>query len=66
MVDSKVARKLDIPIMYDINGNEVTDKALMYGLPTQYEITNPQNIIFVDETGKNTNMKEDKGVGGKR
>ena len=66
MVESKVAVKVDIPLMYDVNGNEVSDKDLAYGIPTEFKITHPRNIIFVDETGKNTNMKEDKRVGGKR
>ena len=66
MVESKVAEKVGIPLMYDISGNEVSCKESAYGLPTQYRITDPKNIIFVDETGKNTNMKEDKSVGGKR
>ena len=57
MVAAKVAIKLDVPVMLDENGVEVINKNDAPGLPTMYKITCPQNIVFVDETGKNTNMK---------
>lgn len=66
MVEAKVAIKLDTPILYDKEGNEVTDPNMSFGLPSRYKITDPNRIIFVDETGKNTNMKTDGKVGGRR
>ena len=62
MVELKVAIKLDIPLLHDVHGNEVASKEAVYGLPTQFVITNPKNIIFVDEMGENTNMKDNKRI----
>ena len=65
MVDAKVAEYCeDKDFMYDIDGNLVTDKESMYGRSTKYRITNPENILFVDETGCNTNQKIDGYAGG--
>ena len=66
MVEAKVAVKLDNPVMYDRDGIEVTEKEKSFGLPSFFKVTDPRNILFVDETGKNTNMKTDGGVGGRR
>ena len=66
MVEAKVAVKLDVPVMYNRDGIEVTEKDKSFGLPTLLKVTDPKNILFVDETGKNTNMKTDGGVGGRR
>jgi hypothetical protein len=64
MVEAKVAVKLKEEIMYDINGEQTTDKTKMYGRPTTYHMVDPANVLFVDETGCNTNMKQDGHVGG--
>jgi hypothetical protein len=55
MVDANVAIKHDYEIMYDLNGNKVEESERMFGLPTRYELTHPEYVLFVDETGKNTN-----------
>ena len=36
----------------------------MYGRPTKYKVTRPENILFVDETSCNTNQREDGYAGG--
>jgi hypothetical protein len=64
MVEAKVAIKTEDEIMYDKNGDETTDKTKMVGRPTTYQLTHPENVLFVDETGCNTNMKQDGHVGG--
>jgi hypothetical protein len=61
MVTAGVAVELEHEVMLDKNGNEVDDESKIYGLPT---IVRPENIVFVDETGCNTNMKLDGKVGG--
>ncbi len=66
MVRSKVARKLDHLQYYNEDGDVVRNENEAYGLPTRYEITHPHYILSVDETGKNTNMRSDGKVGGKR
>jgi hypothetical protein len=64
MVEAGVAIKLEGEIMLDIDGNHVFDKEKMYGRPTMYVLTKPENVLFVNETGCNTNQKEDGHVGG--
>jgi hypothetical protein len=63
LVDSGVAKELDEEVMLDIDGNVVHDKSQMYGHPTRYLITDPDNILFFDETGCNTNQKKDAHIG---
>jgi hypothetical protein len=36
----------------------------MVGRPSKFRLTSPENFLFVDETGCNTNMKDDGNVGG--
>jgi hypothetical protein len=50
--------------MYDKNGDRVVDEAYMYGRPTKFKLIKPENVIFVDETGCNTNQKSDGHIGG--
>lgn len=65
MVEAKVAEKLESEVMFNKEGKEVENEAEMYGRPTKYRLTNPDNIVFVDETGCNTNQKTDGHVGGR-
>jgi hypothetical protein len=53
---------LEKEVMFDGEGNIVSN--INVGRPSKYQITNRENIIFVDETGCNTNMKRDRLVGG--
>jgi hypothetical protein len=64
MVEAGVAVKLEEEVMYDKFGEITTDKSKRYGRPTKYKLTHPEEILFVDETGCNTNMREDGHVGG--
>jgi hypothetical protein len=58
MVESSVAKELDHEVMLDKDGNIVADKEKMSGRPTNYIVTKPEQIMFVDETGSNTNQKD--------
>jgi hypothetical protein len=42
----------------DRQGNNVQCSEEAFGLPTDLQMTHPDYVIFVDETGSNTNMKE--------
>jgi hypothetical protein len=64
MVEAGVATKLDEEVMLDKEGNIVTNEEEMFGRPTEYIVTKPEQILFVDETGSNTNPKEDGYAGG--
>jgi hypothetical protein len=63
MVEAGVAELLDKEIMYNANGNETTDVTKMVGRPIKYRIANPTNLLLFDETGCNTNQKDDGYVG---
>jgi hypothetical protein len=52
MVEAGVAEELTKPIHYD------------EGLPTKYQLIHPEYVLFVDETGCNTNQLNDGRVGG--
>jgi hypothetical protein len=54
MVLAKVAVELDEERMYDMNGEEVNLREQCFGRPTRYEVTRPEQIVFVDKTGCNT------------
>jgi hypothetical protein len=64
MVHAGIAEKVMEDVMYDVSGNITNDKTKMYGRPTKYILTRPEELLFVDETGCNTNMKQDGHVGG--
>ena len=65
MVKSGVAVLLDEEIMYDENGLETDDIEKMFGRPTRYKLTKPEMVIFVDETGCNTNQRDGKNKDGR-
>ena len=65
MVEAGVATKNDNLLMFDKEGNEVDDENKMYGRKTRYRMTCPDNVVFVDETGSNTNQKDDGYIGGR-
>jgi hypothetical protein len=52
MVEAGVAEELTEPIQYED------------GLPTKYRLIHPEYVLFVDETGCNTNQLNDGRVGG--
>jgi hypothetical protein len=63
-VKAGIAEKLEEDIMYDKEGNITTDVSQIYGRPTKYKMNHPEYILFVDETGCNTNQKTDGNNGG--
>jgi hypothetical protein len=66
MVDAKVAIKFDEEEMMDRDGNITLDSNKQFGRKTRYKLTRPDRCVFVDETGCNTNMKDDGQIGGRR
>jgi hypothetical protein len=66
MVEAGVAIKLDEEVMFDIDGNITEDPSKMFGRPSRYQITRPDRCVYVDETGCNTNCKNDGLIGGQR
>jgi hypothetical protein len=66
MVNCGIAIKLEEQVLVDINGGIVFDKKEVDGLPTNYLMTNWSLLVFVDETGSNTNQKSDPYRGNKK
>jgi hypothetical protein len=66
MVEAGVATKVEQEIMYNVRGEETLDPKEMVGRPTNYKLLHPEYVLFVDETGCNTNMKADGHVGGEK
>ena len=52
--------------MFDREGNEVDNIDEMFGRPTRFKLIKPERCVFVDETGCNTNQKEDNYNGGEQ
>lgn len=66
MVDCGVAELLENEVMYDKDGNETNDASLMVGRPSKYRLIKPELCLFMDETGCNTNQKDDGFAGGEK
>lgn len=64
MVQCGVAEMTENELMYDKYGKVTDDVAMMCGRPTKYRLLKPERCLFVDETGCNTNQKDDGYNGG--
>lgn len=65
MVEAGVAEELEEGeyIMHTQEGKETSVESEAVGLKTKYRLTKPDDIFFVDETGDNTNQKEEARIG---
>ena len=61
-----VAQKMPAPVYMNKRGDIVSSEKEAYGEPVQYDVNHSDYIVFVDEVGTNTNMKDDNRVGGER
>jgi hypothetical protein len=59
MVACGAAKLLDNEVLVNIKGEIVDEKSKSDGLPTKYLLQRPELVLFVDETGSNTNQKSD-------
>ena len=66
MEHAGVLEKLESPQWMDIDGNIVMEEAEALGKKVEHRLKHPEYVLFVDEVGNNTNMKEDGRVGGER
>ena len=64
LVASGNAIKLDEPGWFDEAGDQVATEAEAYGLQSQYIMSHPENVFYLNECGNNTNMKKDGHNGG--
>ena len=66
MVCSDVAIKLDDAVWLNKENNIVQSKEEAFGRQTQYYITHPDYLVFVDEVGDNTSQRNDGNAGGEK
>ena len=66
MVRSNVAIKLDDAVWLNKENNIVQSKEEAFGRQTQYYITHPDYLVFVDEVGDNTSQRNDGNAGGEK
>jgi hypothetical protein len=59
MVVVGAATRVENKVLVNLKGEIVETEEESDGLPTNYVINNPELIVFVDETGCNTNQKTD-------
>ena len=64
LVDARIAIKKDRAVFFTKEGKIAINIRENYGRPTLYHLIHPEFFLFVDETGSNTNMKDDKRIGG--
>jgi hypothetical protein len=62
MVKSGIAELLEEEVLFNRDNNVVEENG--FGRKSRYKITHPEYLLFCDETGSNTNMKNDGHVGG--
>jgi hypothetical protein len=58
-VHAGVAAKLMEKIFRNMGGR-IVDEEDTFGLPTEYVLTHPHMVVYVDKTGSNTNQKMDR------
>ena len=60
MIEAGVARKLEQPVCFCNDGSiGIEGDINVVGLSSDIELLHPQYVVFVDETGSNTNMRTD-------
>jgi hypothetical protein len=67
MVRAGVAKKLPEAVWFDEDSsNIVLNEEEAFGEKSQYVLEHPEYCVYVDETGSNTNQKQDGHLGGRR
>ena len=61
-----IAKKREQPAYMDREGNIVETEDEAHGMIVEYDLLHPELFLHLDETGCNTNMKNDGQVGGRR
>ena len=62
MVDACIASPQNYPVYTDCNGYKV-EKSERFGMKQNIQINHPDYILFADESGCQTNQKQDGNVG---
>ena len=62
--EAQILADLDEPIWMNREGGIVMSAEKALGMNVAYRVKHPDYMLFVDEVGNNTNMKDDGNVGG--
>ena len=65
MIDAHVASRRENPVYTDREGNEVEEHE-RFGFAQEMKINHPDYILFADESGCQTNQKQDGNVGNRK
>jgi hypothetical protein len=66
MGEAGVLEDLEQPVWMNLAGDIVSSEAESFGEKVSQVVKHPEYVLFVDEVGNNTNMKDDGRVGGER
>jgi hypothetical protein len=66
MDQAGVLGDLEEPVWMNLDGKIVSSEAESFGEKVSKSVKHPDYVLFVDEVGNNTNMKDDGCVGGER
>ena len=66
MDEAGVLEDLEEPVWMNLAGDIVSSEAELFGEKVSQRLKHPKHVLFVDEVGNNTNMKDDGRVGGER
>jgi hypothetical protein len=66
MDQAGVLGDLEEPVSMNLDGEIVSSEAESFGEKVSKIVKHPDYVLFVDEVGNNTNMKDDGCVGGER
>jgi hypothetical protein len=66
MATASIATKLETAVWLSANGQIVENESDALGLQTEYLLTRPDKLLFVDEVGSNTSQVKDGNVGGEK
>ena len=66
MVDAGVAKKLEEPMWFDMEGNTTKEENVFGKRKATHMLTRPDMVVFVDEVGCTTSQEGDGHVGGQK
>ena len=64
MVTAGVTVMLDEPTWFDKDGKKVATEDKGFGQKSQFQLTSPELVLFMDEVGNNMSQKNGGNVGG--
>ena len=66
MKEARILEDIDEPVWMNCEGDIVMSADEDLGMKVTHQVKHPEYMLFVDEVGNNTNMKDDGKVGGER